>query len=136
MSPIRIFPLTSSSFNPRLLPSIVTKVPPSIGPLSGLICAKKRSLKIKTNKQTKKRGESLIRARYQGPPTKPKIHKSAFHWYVCVRDPIANGAARFWWRVLFCPFRFLLLSNARLSVTRHQSDRLRGSYICYFGQYE
>lgn len=37
VSPMLIFPLTSSSFKPKLLPSIVTSVPPSIGPLSGLI---------------------------------------------------------------------------------------------------
>ncbi len=42
MSPIRILPLTSSSLSPRLLPSIVTRVPPSIGPLSGLIYIQKR----------------------------------------------------------------------------------------------
>jgi len=37
VSPMLIFPLTSSSFKPKLLPSIVTSVPPSTGPLSGLI---------------------------------------------------------------------------------------------------
>lgn len=37
VSPMCILPRTSSSFKPKLLPSIVTNVPPSIGPLKGFI---------------------------------------------------------------------------------------------------